>query len=260
MGVVILGAAGRLGRLIRPVFPDPATWLGRGEVDVMQPRALEQALAGATAVICLAGVTPGSAQPLEMNTPLATATLDAAKAAGVGRVFLFSSAAVYGHTTGPLREDGPATPISPYGTAKLHMERAAAAHPHPNTVLRLGNVAGADAILGNWKPGFALDSYPDGTTPKRSYIGPGALARILARLAALPDLPPLINIAAPGMVQMGALLDAAGLAWHPQPATDRTIAQVALDTSLLETFAGFDPQDSTPGGIVADWQTAKGAK
>lgn len=256
MGIVILGAGGRLGQLLRPIFPGPATWMARTDVDVLNAEALKQTLAGADAVICLAGVTNGSAQPMDMNTKLATAVLDAAQAVGAGHVILFSSAAVYGNTPGPLREGGPAAPVSPYGHAKLAMEGMAAVHAHPNTTMRLGNVAGADAILGGWKPGFALDTLPDGTTPRRSYIGPNSLARVLFDMTTGKDLPKLVNVAAPGTVQMGALLDSAGLPWQSRPATDGTISAVELNTGLLEQITDFDPRDSTAQGIVADWQTA----
>lgn len=260
MGVVILGAGGKLGQLLHPIYPGPATWHSRTDVDVQDLRALTQTISGADAVICLAGVTNTSAQPMALNTVLAKAVLDAAALSGAGRVILFSSAAVYGHTPSPLQEDGPTAPASPYGAAKLEMEQMAATHAHPNVTVRLGNVAGADAILGNWRPGFTLDTFADGTTPKRSYIGPNSLARVLHDLTKAKALPQLINVAAPGAVEMGALLDAADLAWQSRPATRQTIANVTLDTTRLQRFTTFDPRDSTPQGIVADWQTAKAAQ
>mmetsp|Transcript_6981 Transcript_6981/g.11219 ORF Transcript_6981/g.11219 Transcript_6981/m.11219 type:complete len:261 (-) Transcript_6981:2070-2852(-) len=260
MGIVILGAGGKLGQLLRPVFPVPATWATRTDVDVQDTEALKAALTGATSVICLAGVIHTGGQPMDLNVTLARAVLDAAQAVNAGRVMLFSSAAVYGHTPSPLREDGPTAPASPYGTAKLAMEQMAAAHSHPNTTLRLGNVAGADAILGNWKPGFTLDTFPNGTTPKRSYIGPNKLAQVIHGLTQARAVPRLINVAAPGAVEMGALLDAAGREWTQRLATDQTIANVTLETRRLEKLVSFDPSDGTAAGIVADWQAAKAAQ
>lgn len=256
MGIVVLGAGGQLGRLLRPVFPRAASWVMRSDVDICDAAALQAALVGADAVLCLAGVTPARPEPMALNTDLAIRTLDAAKAAGAGRVFLFSSASVYGRASGVQGEDSAAVPLSPYGVAKLDMERATHAHAHPKTVLRVGNVAGADAILGGWRAGFTLDTFEDGTTPRRSYIAPVRLACVLADLCVARDLPPLMNVAAPGSVQMGALLDAAGLAWRPRPADGETIGEVTLDTARLERFTAFEPSDSTPDGIVADWQKA----
>ena len=260
MGIVVLGSGGKLGRLLRPVFPCPATWLTRGDVDVTDSNALCAALQGADAILCLAGITHGRPEPMDLNTDLATHVLDAARQVGAGRVFLFSSAAVYGRLPGVLTETGPVAPASPYGLAKLAMEHAAQRHSHPCTVLRLGNVAGADAILGGWKPGFALDTLADGSTPRRSYIGPARLAHVLADLCAADDLPALMNVAAPGAVQMGRLLDAAGLEWRPRPADGETIAEVTLDTNRLARFTAFEPSDSTAQGVVADWRKATQTK
>lgn len=254
MNLVILGAGGKLGRLLRPLFPQQARWLTRADVDLYDTTALHMALRGADAVICMAGVTNTSSLPMHMNTDFAVQTLNAARVVSAGRVFLLSSAAVYGATAGACAEDGATTPFSEYGKAKLAMERAAARHAHPNTVLRLGNVAGADAILAGWVPGFQLDQLPDGSTPCRSYIGPNALARTLVALANKRALPPLLNVAAPRCVQMGALLDAARLAWTPRPATAATLPTVNLDTTRLGMFTEFKASDSTPIGIVEDWQ------
>lgn len=259
MGVVVLGAAGRLGRLLRRVFPHDAVWLTRQDVDIEDGAALRAAVRGAEAVLCLAGITRGHTDPMALNADLALQTLDAARDAGAGRVFLFSSAAVYGRVEGCVTEQGDTAPLDPYGIAKRQMEHNAAEHAHSHCILRLGNVAGADSILGGWRPGFQLDAFADGTTPRRSYIGPVRLAQVLADLCSRPDVPPLINVAAPGTVQMGALLDAAGLPWDPRPADRNTIAEVHLCTKTLERLCTFQSQDSTAAGLVADWRAARTA-
>ncbi|MEL7167582.1 MAG: NAD-dependent epimerase/dehydratase family protein, partial [Pseudomonadota bacterium] len=151
--LVVLGAGGRLGRLLDGFWPNTVVRHSHADLDILNTAALTAALRGAGAVLCLAGVTPGRDRPLSLNTTLAQLTLEAAATAGAGRVFCMSSAAVYGHSAGMLGADAPPTPTSPYGGAKADMERMAHGHPHPNTVLRLGNVAGADAILGGWHPG-----------------------------------------------------------------------------------------------------------
>jgi nucleoside-diphosphate-sugar epimerase len=260
MAIVVLGAGGRLGQLLRPVFPVEALWHSRKDVDTEDTDTLCHALAQADAVICLAGATIGSARAMQLNVTLAVRVLDAAQAAGAGRVLLFSSAAVYGRASGLLSEDTPAGPVHPYGVAKLQIEAMAAQHSHPNTAIRLGNVAGADAILGGWKPGFSLDTLPDGTTPMRSYIGPMRLAQVLNDLCNALHLRTNINVAAPGVVEMGALLDAAGLAWSRRPATDQTIAHVQMDTTHLIEVTNFAAADRTAQGIVTGWQTTKAAQ
>ena len=99
-----------------------------------------------------------------------------------------------------------------------------------------------------------IDQFPDGRTPSRSYIGPVTLARVLHQLCTGDDLPPILNIAAPGAVQMGALLDAAGLDWQPKPASIAAIPEVRLDTNALECRFDFAPENQTPVGLVSEWQ------
>lgn len=187
------------------------------------------------------------------------------KRSSPARVVLASSAAVYGNQPGLLREEGPpqhppmntslqatmpstmpttgpttvptCAPVSPYGLAKREMEHQALALGHqlgvPVTALRIGNIAGLDAILGGWRPGFCLDQFADGRSPRRSYIGPLTLARLLAALVAQKHLPPLLNLAQPGPLEMAALLRAARYPFCWQPAPEGAIAEVSLDLSRL---------------------------
>jgi nucleoside-diphosphate-sugar epimerase len=174
------------------------------------------------------------------------------------RVLLTSSAAVYGNQTGILSEAGPVAPASPYGQAKHDMEQQAAVLGAELgvsvCVLRIGNIAGVDAILGGWRPGCRLDRFADGRSPARSYIGAQTLARVLADLVATPDLPDVLNIAEPGPVEMSALLDAADLAWIPQDAPDTAIPQVELDVRRLQTLCPWLPGAADPARMVAQWR------
>lgn len=260
--LVILGATGRLGAILRNQWTtDAVHWQARTErdgfhcVDILNdPKALSALCTGADSILCLAGVTKGDPQALQRNTDLALAAIAAANGA---RVFLASSAAVYGAGGKDLRETDAVTPLSPYGEAKLAMEQAALATGAPVTCLRIGNVAGADAILGGWHSEMALDTDADGRTPRRSYIGPQTLARTLAHVITADAPPPVLNISAPGSVQMGALLDAAVLPWRPTAPSGPVIWDVTLNTDRLAMLATFAPQDSTAAGIVADWHHAR---
>lgn len=289
--VLVLGATGRIGAILRKCWINgQGLWQSRAARDrsgdqsggqsggqseewaVFDPlrdrAALDRAAQGCTAVLCLSGVTHAAAArgaDLADNTRLALAAVRAGAGARA-RVLLASSAAVYGNPRGnpetgppvPLHEADRPAPLSDYGRAKLEMERAGAglgaALGVPVTALRIGNIAGADAILGGWRPGFELDRFADGQTPRRSYIGPVTLARVLDRLAAAPALPPVLNLAAPGVVAMGALLDAAGLAWTPRPAPPAAIPWVGLSTAALEPLVPFDPAQAQPAGMVAEWR------
>ncbi|MBM2255483.1 NAD-dependent epimerase/dehydratase family protein [Pseudosulfitobacter pseudonitzschiae] len=260
--LVVLGATGRLGGILRKQWKsDAVRWQARTErdgfhrVDILNdPKALRDLCSGADAVLCLAGVTRGNPAALQHNTDLARAAITAANGA---RVFLASSAAVYGAGGKDLRETDAVTPLSPYGQAKLAMEQAALSSGAPVTCLRIGNVAGADAILGGWHSEMALDTDAEGRTPRRSYIGPQTLARTLAHVITAVAPPPVLNISAPGSVQMGALLDAAGLPWRSTAPSGPVIWDVTLSTDRLALLAPFAPQDSTAAGIAAEWHHAR---
>ncbi|MEO0937544.1 MAG: NAD-dependent epimerase/dehydratase family protein [Pseudomonadota bacterium] len=260
---VVLGATGRLGGMLRDIWgPGGATWQARsarGGHHAVQPfdiETLKALLRGAPAVLCLWGTVPGQAEDMGENVTLARAALDAAAEAGAGRVFLASSAAVYGNARAPLHE-GVAAPVSDYGRAKLDMERMATAHPHPSCALRIGNVAGADAILAGWRPGMALDATPARGTPRRSYVGPHGLAKTVRALMRLPNLPPVLNLATPGAVAMGDLLDHAGLDWKPRTPSANVIWNVELDTTRLASLVRFDADDVGAQAIVSDWRAWK---
>ena len=120
--------------------------------------------------------------------------------------------------------------------------------------LRIGNIAGLDAILGNWRPGFQLDQFSDGRTPRRSYIGVQSLAQVLAEVAAASQLPVALNIAEPGVIEMGALLTAAGLNWTPQSAPESTIAEICLDLTALKAIGSLAVREGQADELVAQWR------
>lgn len=281
--ILVLGAGGRIGGLLRRDWPTllPAgsdlRWQARrrpadcaaGEAwhilaPLEDPAALAQAAEGTDTILCLAGVTPGHGGDLDDNVRLAEASIRAAQASTRGsdrktRVLLASSAAVYGNQPGVLPEEAPLHPANPYGVAKAEMEaqalRLGAEAGVAVTALRIGNIGGLDAILGGWRPGFQLDRFADGTTPRRSYIGVQMLAQVLAALVQRPDLPKLVNVAQPGPVAMGDLLHAAGLDFSLRPAPDTAIPEVALEVTRL---AGLLPPDvplppADPAQLVAEW-------
>jgi nucleoside-diphosphate-sugar epimerase len=218
--------------------------------------------------VALAGITPGPGRNLGLNRPLAEATLDAGLRAGVTRVLLASSSAVYGAGGIPFTEDAPCAPVNAYGAAKLEMEAACApwrARGLDICALRIGNVAGADALLLNVArtgPGGAvvIDRFADGGGPVRSYIGPATLAAVLATLCRHPGpLPEALNIAAPDPVAMTALAQAAGAHIETRPAPRGAHQRITLDCRRLAALHRFAPGDSTPAEMVRQWRAAGGA-
>jgi UDP-glucose 4-epimerase len=110
---------------------------------------------GVDAIIHFAGsvVVPDSvADPLayyENNTCRSRALIETAVRCGVPHFIFSSTAAVYGAVgTGPVTEDTPAAPVSPYGSSKrmteIMLADTAAATGLRYTALRYFNVAGAD--------------------------------------------------------------------------------------------------------------------
>ncbi|MEP2718083.1 NAD(P)-dependent oxidoreductase [Pseudophaeobacter sp.] len=285
---VVLGASGRIGTLLRHCWPQlysspeiasALRWQSRRPLPpsllpvttaehialldpLTDPKGLAALISGADQVLCLAGAIPGRGGDLADNARLACATVQAAARAAetsgrpAPRVLLSSSAAIYGNQPGVLAEDCAPNPANAYGQAKLEMEQQAQALGAelgvPVTALRIGNIAGLDAILGGWQPGFCLDQFADGRSPRRSYIGPRSLAEILARLLCTPDLPAALNLAQPGLVEMADLLRAAALPFDRCPAPATAIAEVALDLQLLMRILGQIPQ-ADAAQMQAEW-------
>lgn len=217
----------------------------------------------ADAVLHLAGPTPATGGDPQVITGLAEAAQKAAVLCGARRLFLASSAAVHGRDDADwLDDDAVPAPVSAYGMAKAAMERAALAQTGlPVTILRIGNVVGAGALLGACRPCGPVEldvvaGQPDG--PVRSWIGPGVLADALAGLVAAAlrgeALPGCLNVAQSPPLPMGGLLDAAGFRWARGPANPLALARVALRTDRLAGLVGGRLPAATPGGLVADWR------
>lgn len=267
--VLVLGATGRIGRLLQLCPPEgldlrlqarrmpqlPGDW--HIFDPLAEPAALARAAEGAAAILCLAGPVPGrSGAEMADHIHLGEAAVRAGAAAGA-RVLLASSAAVYGAGSGLLAEDAALQPANPYGAAKAEMEARAAALGAelavPVCSLRIGNIAGFDAALGGWRRGFTLDRFADGATPRRSYIGVRCLAQVLGALLRAPDLPPVLNVAQPGAVEMGALLQAAGKPFATRPAPPAAIPEVALDAARLQALLPVPLPAADAGAMAAEW-------
>jgi nucleoside-diphosphate-sugar epimerase len=264
---LVLGANGTLGRLLQKAWAPRDDMLyhardGLADIcfDILQdPSALERAINAAKSVICLAGVTPSSAQPrpFDDNSRVAEAVL---KAAGSRPCLFMSTAAVYGDGPQNWSETDPTEPLSDYGASKLEMERIVSAANATATCLRLGNVIGADALLGTARDAYFLDQLEDGTFPVRSYIGPDLLSDILLSLSDQmtngAQLPAWINIATPEPVTLNALLDAASATWSPRPAPEGIIARVSLQTKRLQNLVTLPEACSAPKALIEDWRKA----
>ena len=273
MQVLVLGATGRLGQMLQWHLPKTYSFdlrwqtrtMAHGPLlrsdtwvidDPLKPTSyLQSACQSADVIINLLGATPGPDRDMDLNTALALApyTMGA-----TGPVMVCSSAAVYGKIEGPCCEDGPTNPLSPYGIAKLQMEKAVHAQDPKALILRIGNIAGADQLLGGLRPDVTpvLHQFANGATPKRAYISPQGLGAVFAALTKTPKAwPDILNVAAPAPVEMGDLLKAAGRDWTPAPAPADLPPVVDFDTTRLGQLIDRSGLATTAPDLVAEWQT-----
>ncbi len=271
----MLGGGGRLGRLLSRAcqVEGVGTWRFQSrqnleadhavQLDLLsQPDTIAKAAKGCAAIINLAGVTNAGDGDFAMNTDLAITGLEIARRVGVPRVFLASSAAIYGRSDHLHHEDETPAPFSPYGAAKARMEDAIRHWDAQHTdvepvIMRLGNIAGADQllsrlVLGDARGVITLDQFPNGEGPQRTYIGPGALLCCFAALATAPICPGTLNVSLPGFVAMADLLSEIGADWRFGKAPDTAIPKVGLDVTRLSGVWADIPEKGTARGIIGD--------
>ena len=120
--------------------------------DIRDPEVLSAAMQGVRWVFhqaAMVSVPASMDDPLgcyEVNLQGTLRVLWAAYQAGVQRVVVASSAAVYGEASVPVEEESPKRPLSPYASSKLAMEQAAQlftrAYGLPTVCLRYFNAYG----------------------------------------------------------------------------------------------------------------------
>ena len=282
-----LGASGRIGRLLRGaehVSQDPRmVWQFRDEVpagahgfiwsDFSNPAPLIAAHRKAPfrAVLVFSGAAQAEdkrdPEAMQANVTLVDQAITAAAQAGIPRVLVASSSAVYGAGKGrAFHETAPLDPVNAYGAAKVAMEalalRRAAEEGLDICALRIGNVAGADMLIGNAVARadadvpLILDVFPDGVGPRRSYIGPQKLFYVLKVLSDYEGrLPACLNLAGTRPVEMNALLEAAQVPWQARPQTDPGHQNITLDCAALAKLCPGVDLDASAEDIIADWQS-----
>jgi nucleoside-diphosphate-sugar epimerase len=264
--LIVTGSTGRIGRAVRFYWGElpgqTSIWTSRAQgpwPDLLQGD-LDPCPRGAI-ILHLAADLSGGPSAAARTVALAKAVAVAARQGKARHIFLASSAAVYGSSDKDLHESSECQPVGDYGRAKLQSEqvcRRAAGHV-PLTILRIGNVVGADGLVGSARPGSKvwLDPVPGWSGgPLRSWIGPHGLATVLMALVRLAragqPLPPVLNVAAKGALAMADLLTAADLDWDYGPPNPATLARVTLDTSSL---ADLVPQPPTSArGLIQEWR------
>jgi len=280
-----IGASGRVGRLVTrgsaspdsPYHQMPLQFRDKTAVpdartlpwDIAEgPDGLRRWMARfgpLNALVVMAGVTPATGADMSLNIRLAQAYLHAAAEAGIRRVLLASSSLVYGAgDSTPITETTPCAPMEPYGQSKLDMENMAARMAQDSGLevccLRIGNVAGADSLLGGASGATAaapmtIEQFPDGRSARRSYIGPAQAGAMLARLATGPDpLPDALNFAGIAPVYMDDLATAARIPWRFVPAPKGRQQTRVLDCTALSRLIDMPAGTGDPETIAREWR------
>ncbi|WP_170162768.1 NAD-dependent epimerase/dehydratase family protein [Pacificibacter maritimus] len=291
---IFLGASGRIGRLLTALYAEAAAppvelfWQVRRRKSDLKNQFLWSDFKEAAPLIdCAksvggidglfvfsspaADISRAPSHTLSLTVSLVEQAIIAAKSARIPRVVVASSSAVYGAGCGvPFMESDPLEPVNPYGQAKRDMELRARELAQKLGIelclLRIGNVAGADALLGaagqrtaDDEP-VSLDIYPDGAGPRRSYIGPERLLEALCDLAMhRAMLPTVLNIAAQRPVSMNALLDAAQIPWVARHVPASPKQDIVLNCEALAQLSGGAPSDSAADEIISQWHKALSA-
>ena len=272
---MVTGSAGRIGRVLRVIWGEtlagaPVLWSIRKPAqgtDIVWDISKNDApvFPEGTIFLHLAGKIRGDAEALAENRRLTLSLCKVAEATKTSHVVLMSSAAVYGPSTAPIPEAQRPDPGNDYGRAKWQAELAAqnVLPPGRLTILRLGNLAGADALLSGAHAGPVvldrIEGQPGG--PERSYIGPRALADVLraliVRLQSGGALPPVLNVAQPPALAMADLLRAAGADWRFGPPRAAATPRVELSVDLLTSLVTVP--EATAASVVQDLISLRGA-
>ncbi|HBN07679.1 MAG TPA: GDP-mannose 4,6-dehydratase [Cyanobacteria bacterium UBA8530] len=250
------------------------------EGDVRDPEALNSAMEGCQAVLHLAALVsvPESIRsPLLAHAINATGTLnvlEAARAQGIKRVVLASSAAVYGENQNlPLGEGEAAQSLSPYAAQKYLGEVYASIYSHLQGMspvcLRYFNVFGPrqdpaspysgvlslfiEALVQGKKATIFGDG---GATRDFVYVEDVALANLLAILAPESSEPLIFNVGTGKRTSIlqafEAVREAAGVQATPAfaPPREGDIVHSCADIGRARASLGYHPRFSFSEGIT----------
>ncbi len=283
MTTTILGKNGKLGSVLSHFATRAgAHWQTQarsGSADVIwsgkmnDPGADRIFTRGATLINMIGQTTATKDGFDDGNVAFVRDLLSKAAQTGVAHVLLASSAAVYGAgDETPFVEDTPLNPATAYGVSKADMESVAHDFATQNTtpaitILRIGNVGGADALTDFAKRHAAagtdmpLHRFPDGAAPLRSYIGPRDLFDVVHALATPHAGPPrVVNVTHPQPLDLDAVLNAyrahlmSDLRWVDTPAPAEALRSVTLSTDKAQTYCKLakydDPADAMARQIL----------
>lgn len=250
--VLVIGAAGQLGRELLPALPPGAAIaLGHDALDLRDAAAVAARLAAERpdAVVNAAAdnrVDAAEADPAAAAAVNATAVGDLARAAAACGAFLVHLGTDYvfdGRARTPYPEDAAPNPLGAYARAKLEGERLCAAHAPRHAIVRTAGLYAAggsrgkggsfvDRVLAQARRGEPLRVVDDQiTAPTWARDVATALARLLPRWIrgdASPGVYHVTNAGACSWHEFArATLDAAGIAADVTPVSTASFAAAA---------------------------------
>ncbi|WP_425071511.1 NAD-dependent epimerase/dehydratase family protein [Sagittula sp. S175] len=255
-GVLLLGASGRLGRMVRAAWTGPALFpVYRDDIKRIQAEEDLPGLGKIGQIRTVAALWGSPDRPQEHAT-LAVMALHLARFLGAQRVIHCSSAAVYAAGNDDHRESDPLSVRSSYASGKVDMERAIRDWTHDNpegpksVVLRIGNVAGADSLFANLRPGqsITLDRFSDGRGPCRSYLTGKGFTEVVVAILADRQIVGTYNVAAHDPLEMADIALEAGAQVYWRDAPETAVQRVGLDVSkLLMALPEIDLSEDVKG-------------
>ena len=269
--VLITGATGRVGSLLRkawaatPPHEFQPLWSGRSAdrpegwvLWDMQGDCLP-AIAPPLAAILHLARSPGHNGDDKLDVHMTRQAVRLARQYDVP-LLIASSVAVYGSSSASLGEWTRPHPQTANGRSKLSVEREFAETPR-TCFLRIGNVVGADALIGAGGDRLVLDKGKGSERgPLRSWIGPRTLAAAVCDLLALAvrgwDLPRHLNVAQEPALSMADLAEGDGRRWLCSGRLAE-VSCVRLDCGLLRSTLGRALAPADAAGLVAEWRSLK---
>jgi UDP-glucose 4-epimerase len=245
--------------------------------DVCDSRYVRDAMEGVSCVFHLAASVGNKrsidhpVRDAEINVLGTLQVLEAARAAGVRKIVVSSSAAVFGELkTLPIREDHPVEPDSPYGASKLGAEKETLAfgklHSIETVCLRYFNVYGPrqrfDAY-GNVIPIFVfkalreepLTIFGDGAQT-RDFVHVGDVVQANLKAADTPGVRGAFNIGSGTRISINGLVDRLRttmdglLPVRYAPARPGDVRDSLADITAARTAFGFEPRIGLTTGLA----------
>jgi UDP-glucose 4-epimerase len=245
--------------------------------DVCDSRYVRDAMEGVSYVFHLAASVGNKrsidhpVRDAEINVLGTLQVLEAARAAGVRKIVVSSSAAVFGELkTLPIREDHPVEPDSPYGASKLGAEKETLAfgklHSIETVCLRYFNVYGPrqrfDAY-GNVIPIFVFQAlreepltiFGDGAQT-RDFVHVGDVVQANLKAADTPGVRGAFNIGSGTRISINGLVDRLRttmdglLPVRYAPARPGDVRDSLADITAARTAFGFEPRIGLTTGLA----------